>query len=99
MTMTTLGKALVFVNLAISGLLLAWAVNFYTHRIDWTDTRYSHLTFKHVLMPVWTSAYRYRDKTYRFIVNGQTGETSGESLPSIIEGYWMGLSKRSIQVP
>jgi hypothetical protein len=38
MTMTTLGKALVFVNLAISGLLLAWAVNFYTHRIDWTDT-------------------------------------------------------------
>ena len=27
------------------------------------------------------------------------GEISGESLPSIIEGYWMGLSKRSIQVP
>jgi len=27
------------------------------------------------------------------------GDTSGESLPSIIEGYWMGLSKRSIQVP
>jgi 4,5-DOPA dioxygenase extradiol len=27
------------------------------------------------------------------------GDTSGESLPSIIDGYWMGLSKRSIQVP
>jgi len=27
------------------------------------------------------------------------GETNGEALPSIIEGYWMGLSKRSIQVP
>ena len=27
------------------------------------------------------------------------GESGGESLPSIIEGYWMGLSKRSIQVP
>jgi 4,5-DOPA dioxygenase extradiol len=27
------------------------------------------------------------------------GDSSGESLPSIIEGYWMGLSKRSIQVP
>jgi len=27
------------------------------------------------------------------------GERAGESLPSIIEGYWMGLSKRSIQVP
>lgn len=28
-----------------------------------------------------------------------TGDSSGESLPSIIDGYWMGLSKRSIQVP
>lgn len=27
------------------------------------------------------------------------GDSSGEALPSIIEGYWMGLSKRSIQVP
>lgn len=27
------------------------------------------------------------------------GDTNGEALPSIIEGYWMGLSKRSIQVP
>ena len=27
------------------------------------------------------------------------GDTTGESLPSIIEGYWMGLSKRSIQIP
>ncbi|HYM51814.1 MAG TPA: class III extradiol ring-cleavage dioxygenase [Candidatus Limnocylindrales bacterium] len=27
------------------------------------------------------------------------GDVSGEPLPSIIDGYWMGLSKRSIQVP
>ncbi len=27
------------------------------------------------------------------------GDSAGESLPSIIDGYWMGLSKRSIQVP
>jgi 4,5-DOPA dioxygenase extradiol len=27
------------------------------------------------------------------------GDSNGEALPSIIEGYWMGLSKRSIQVP
>ena len=26
------------------------------------------------------------------------GESDGESMPSIIDGYWMGLSKRSIQV-
>jgi 4,5-DOPA dioxygenase extradiol len=27
------------------------------------------------------------------------GDSNGEPLPSIIEGYWMGLSKRSIQIP
>ena len=27
------------------------------------------------------------------------GDSYGEPLPSIIEGYWMGLSKRSIQIP
>lgn len=27
------------------------------------------------------------------------GDTTGEPLASIIEGYWMGLSKRSIQIP
>jgi hypothetical protein len=32
-----------------------------------------------VLLPVWMSAYRFRNKTYRFLVNGQTGEVAGES--------------------
>jgi len=27
------------------------------------------------------------------------GDSTGEPLPSIIDGYWMGLSKRSIQIP
>ena len=27
------------------------------------------------------------------------GDTNGQPLPSIIDGYWMGLSKRSIQIP
>ena len=48
-------------------------------RIHQVSTRYSGMTFKHVLLPVWISAYRYRDKPYRFVINGQTGEVSGES--------------------
>lgn len=48
-------------------------------RIESVSTRYGKFTFKHVLLPAWVSAYRYRDKVYRFVVNGQTGETSGES--------------------
>jgi LSD1 subclass zinc finger protein len=48
-------------------------------RIDRVDTRYGRFTFKHVLLPAWVSAYRYRDKVYRFVVNAQTGHTSGEA--------------------
>ena len=48
-------------------------------RVHDISTRYSETRFKHVLLPVWISAYRFRDKTYRFLVNGQTGEVAGES--------------------
>ena len=48
-------------------------------RVHRVDTRYADIRFKHVLLPVWISAYRFRDKTYRFLVNGQTGEVAGES--------------------
>ena len=48
-------------------------------RVHRVDTRYSDVRFKHVLLPVWMSAYRFRDRTYRFLVNGQTGEVAGES--------------------
>jgi hypothetical protein len=48
-------------------------------RLGRVETGYSDLKFKHVLLPVWVSAYRYKDKTYRFLINGQTGEVAGES--------------------
>ena len=47
-------------------------------RIHAQDTRYGEIRFKHVLLPVWLSAFRFRDKTYRFVVNGRTGEVQGE---------------------
>lgn len=42
------------------------------------DTAHSAETFKHILLPVWMAAYRYNGKTYRFVVNGQTGRVRGE---------------------
>lgn len=47
-------------------------------RIHSTDTRYDDVTFKHILLPVWISAYRYREKVYRRLVNARTGEVQGE---------------------
>ena len=48
-------------------------------RVHQVSTRYDEVRFKHVLLPVWLSAYRFGDKTYRFLVNGQTGDVAGES--------------------
>ena len=47
-------------------------------RIFQVQTAVSDVTFKHVLLPVWMAAYRYRGKSYRFVVNGRTGRVRGE---------------------
>jgi hypothetical protein len=47
-------------------------------RIHQLDTKLGAVTFKHVLLPVWLAAYKYRGKTYRFVVNGRTGRVQGE---------------------
>ncbi|MCV6825236.1 MULTISPECIES: TFIIB-type zinc finger domain-containing protein [Halocynthiibacter] len=52
-------------------------------RIDRAETQYSDITFKHILAPIWMAAYKYRGKSYRFVVNGQTGKVQGERPYSI----------------
>lgn len=47
-------------------------------QVEHVDTRLSDVTFKHILVPVWIAAYRFRGRGYRFVVNGQTGEVRGE---------------------
>ena len=47
-------------------------------KITSCDTEHSAETFKHILVPVWLAAYRYRDKPYRVAVNGRTGRVHGE---------------------
>lgn len=41
-------------------------------------TQHSDESFKHILLPVWSAAYRYNGKSYRFVVNGQSGRVQGE---------------------
>lgn len=45
------------------------------HRID---TEFSDETVKHVLLPIWVAAYRYRDRSFRFVINAQSGRVRGE---------------------
>lgn len=48
-------------------------------------TDHYNITFKHILLPLWISAFRYNNKIYRFLINGRTGKVSGERPYSIIK--------------
>ncbi len=48
-----------------------------TQRIANADIKLSKETFKHILLPVYISSYRYDGKEFRFYINGQTGVLSG----------------------
>lgn len=47
-------------------------------RIQSMNASYDNITFKHILLPIWLSAYRFKEKTYRVLVNARTGEVQGE---------------------
>ncbi len=47
-------------------------------RVMTVDTAIKDVTFKHILLPIWVAAYKYRGKTYRFVVNGRSGRVQGE---------------------
>jgi hypothetical protein len=52
-------------------------------RVTRIDTSVAAVTFKHVLLPIWIAAYRYQGKSYRIVINGQTGRVEGERPWSI----------------
>ncbi|MDX1315721.1 MAG: hypothetical protein R3356_09480, partial [Eudoraea sp.] len=42
-------------------------------------TQYSDIKYRHTLFPIWISSYRYRNKTFNYMVTGQTGRFSGKA--------------------
>lgn len=46
--------------------------------ISSVNTAYNDITFKHILLPIWLSAFKYNSKVYHFMINGRTGEVQGE---------------------
>lgn len=49
-----------------------------THRFLKIRTRKTSQKYKHLLLPCWVSAYKYKEKVYQFLINGQTGRVSGK---------------------
>jgi hypothetical protein len=54
-------------------------------RIHHSVTDWEDISFKHILLPVWVSAYRYKDTVYRVVINARTGEVQGERPYSVIK--------------
>jgi len=49
------------------------------------STNYTDIKYKHMLLPVWISAYHYRNKLFNFYINGQTGEVQGKAPKSFFK--------------
>jgi LSD1 subclass zinc finger protein len=67
-------------------------------RVLTTSSTYNHTTFKHILLPVWLSAYRYNDKVYRFMINARTGEVQGERPWSVAKIVLLSLTAIAVGV-
>jgi DNA-directed RNA polymerase subunit RPC12/RpoP len=50
--------------------------------------KWSGLTFKYLLLPLWVGAYHYKGVEYRLLVNGQTGKVGGKK-PRVQFKVWM----------
>jgi len=54
-----------------------------THRNLQVETTFEHVNSDLILLPVYLLSYRYRNRVYRFLVNGQTGKVAGERPLSV----------------
>ncbi|MCW5936149.1 MAG: hypothetical protein KIT11_02440 [Fimbriimonadaceae bacterium] len=75
---TCWGKATVMMQPSIDQAI-RYDIGGDVQQIHSKSTEYFDVTFKHVLLPIWSGAYRYREKSWTFLVNGQTGEVRGEA--------------------
>lgn len=49
-----------------------------TQRVSSINMKLTEETFKHILLPVYVSAYKFKGKLYNFYVNGESGALSGK---------------------
>lgn len=42
------------------------------------NTTHSNIKYKYLMLPVWLSSFKYKEKIYQFAVNGQSGKVGGD---------------------
>lgn len=67
-------------------------------RIHFKNTQYNEITYKNVLLPIWTAFFKWNNKEYHYAINGQTGEVVGERPYSVVKIAFAVLSVVAIVV-
>lgn len=71
------------------------------HRGLAVDTSFHETTEDLLFLPVWILAFRYRDRVWRYVLNGATGKEWAEcpvSAPRVIVGVLLGLAALALLV-
>ena len=51
------------------------------------NTAYSRVTFKYVLAPIWIANFKFKEKLFNIVINGQTGQVRGEAPVSPLKVF------------
>ncbi len=54
-------------------------------RIHNVHTQYDDILYKNMLFPIWTATFKWKDKSYRYLINAQTGKVAGDRPYSIVK--------------
>lgn len=54
-------------------------------RVNYIDTQYNNISYKNVLFPMWTASFEWKNKTYHYAINAQSGKVAGERPYSSIK--------------
>ena len=52
-------------------------------QIHSVNTEHNNVTYKNVLFPVWTASFQWKNKTYNYAINAQSGKIVGERPYSV----------------
>ena len=63
-----------------------------TQQVSSMKMKLTEETFKHILLPVYISTYKFKGKRYNFFVNGQSGVISGERPYSFWKIFFLVLA-------
>lgn len=62
------------------------------HNLTTGGHRWTGMTFKYVLLPLWVGTYQYQEENYPILINGQTGEVNGEKPRDTVKSVAIILS-------